>query len=197
MKALQGLSKGANKAIRTLGSSNHCLEEREAHDFYATDPRALEQLLLFEQFAPDIWECACGQGHLSKVLEKRGHNVFSSDLYNYGYGETGVNFLSSNSFFHGDIITNPPYKKSLEFAKKALSIIPDGNKVALFLKLLFLESKARKRFFEKTPPKRVYVSSSRLECAKDGVFKGVSAVAYAWFIWEKGYCGAPEIHWFN
>ena len=24
-----------------------------------------------------------------------------------------------------------------------------------------------------------------------------SATAYAWFIWEKGFKGNPEIHWFN
>ena len=68
-----------------LGASNHSDKERETNDFYATDPNAL--LLLLEQLDKDniklhdrIWECACGQGHLSRVLEQKGHNVFSSDL---------------------------------------------------------------------------------------------------------------------
>ena len=26
---------------------------------------------------------------------------------------------------------------------------------------------------------------------------GSSATAYAWYIWEKGYKGFPEIRWFN
>ena len=56
--------------------------------------------------------------------------------------------------------------------------------------------------FDNEPPKIVYVSSSRLQCAKNGDFetygKGVgTAVAYAWYIWEKGYKGPTELRWFN
>lgn len=85
---------------------------------------------------------------------------------------------------------------------KALELTEDGNKVCMFLKLTFLESKARKELFEKYPPKTVYVSASRLQCAKNGDFatygKGVAtAVAYAWYVWEKGYTGDTIIKWFN
>lgn len=57
----------------------------------------------------------------------------------------------------------------------------------MFLKLTFLEGKARKELFKKYPPKVVYVSSSRLKCALIGDFNntGSSAAAYAWFVWEK------------
>jgi hypothetical protein len=36
-------------------------------------------------------------------------------------------------------------------------------------------------------------------CVKDGDFsiKGSSAIAYAWFVWEKGFTGAPIIKWIN
>ena len=80
-----------------------------------------------------------------------------------------------------------------------MQIIPDGNKVAMFLKLTFLEGQKRKAMFQKYPPKIVYVSSSRLNCAKDGDFEKYksSAIAYAWFVWEKGYQGDPVIKWFN
>ena len=99
-----------------------------------------------------------------------------------------------------DIITNPPYKYAKEFVKHALDTSSIGTKVAMFLKLTFLESKSRKELFEKYPPKVVYVSSSRLQCARNGDFteysKGVgTAVAYAWFVWEKGYTGEPIIRW--
>lgn len=102
----------------------------------------------------------------------------------------------------GDIITNPPYKYAIDFIYKALSIIPDGHKVAMFLKIQFLEGKERKELFRVYPPKIVYVSSSRILCAKNGEFKkmisgGGSAVAYAWFLWEKGYNGETIIRWIN
>lgn len=69
----------------------------------------------------------------------------------------------------------------------------------MFLKLTFLEGKHRARLFEITPPIRVWVSHARLKCAMNGDFEntGGSATAYAWFIWEKGWRGAPEIRWFN
>ena len=67
----------------------------------------------------------------------------------------------------------------------------------MFLKLQFLEGKERKKLFLSQPPKTVYVSSSRIECGMNGEFKKTSAVAYCWYIWEKGYKGATEIKWFN
>ena len=72
----------------------------------------------------------------------------------------------------------------------------------MFLKLQFLEGKARRALFEKYPPKCVYVASGRLLCAKNGDFEkmksgGGSAVAYAWFVWQKGYTGETVIRWIN
>ena len=182
-----------------IGASNHTSKERQPHDYYATEPKAIELLLAEEKFSPCVWECACGEGHLGKVLEANGHNVIATDLVYRGYGErTSIDFLETNvRNFDGDVITNPPYKHALEFVQKALAVVRPGKKVAMFLKLQFLEGKARKRFFECNPPKVVYVSSSRLICAMNGDFKKYtsSAVAYAWFVWEKGFLGYPQIMW--
>ena len=59
--------------------------------------------------------------------------------------------------------------------------------------------KARKEMFRVVPPKIVYVSSSRLKCARNGDFEksDESATAYAWFLWEKGFKDKPIIKWFN
>lgn len=200
---------GNTKSIFTCnGASNHSTEEREQNDYYATEPKAVEILLEQEQFSPYVWECACGEGHISEVLKAHGYKVKSSDLYDRGYeGTEIIDFLTARKedIKHDvsrDIITNPPYKYAKEFVEKALEISMTGTKVAMFLKLTFLESKARKKLFEKYPPKVVYVSSSRLQCAKNGDFekygKGVgTAVAYAWYVWEKGYKGDPVIKWIN
>lgn len=192
---------GNKKSIYvTLGASNHVEEEREKNDYYATQPLAVEKLLEIETFSTNIWECACGEGHISKVLENRGHIVKSTDLIDRGYGETGVDFLKQTNRFDGDIITNPPYKYAQDFIERALFLIPEKRKVAMFLKLQFLEGKRRKSLFLSNPPRTVWVSSSRLACAKNGDFKktGLSgAVAYAWFVWEKGYNGPTHLKWFN
>ena len=69
-----------NSIYSTLGASNHSRTERQNEDYYATEPKAMELLLSEETFAPHVWECACGEGHLSKVLEKHGYDVESTDL---------------------------------------------------------------------------------------------------------------------
>ena len=134
------------------------------------------------------------------MLNKRGYIVKSTDLIDRGYGEGGIDFLRYKGTYNGDIITNPPYKYAKEFVEKALEVIPKGNKVAMFLKLQFLEGKARRKMFDVNPPKLIYVSSGRLRCALGGDFERYAksnAVTYAWFIWEKGYTGEPIVRWFN
>lgn len=196
MKDWTGNSRSAHS---TLGARNYAQRERETNDYYATEPKAVELLLELETFSPNVWECACGEGHLAKVLTEKGYNVLASDLIERGYGEGGIDFLQSTKEFDGDIITNPPYKYAKDFVEHALEVVTEGHKVAMFLKVQFLEGKARKELFEKYPPKTIYVSSSRLVCAPNGDFENApsSAVAYAWFIWEKGYTGDPIVRWFN
>lgn len=191
-----------NSIYKTLGASNHTENERENNDYYATEPKAAELLCEVEHFSPVIWECACGEGHLAKVFQANGYEIRATDLIDRGYGVGGVDFLKENIVFYGDIITNPPYKYAKEFVEHALETVADGYKVAMFLKLQFLEGKARKALFMKYPPKCIYVASGRLLCAKNGEFEkmkagGGSAVAYAWFIWEKGYNGQTVVKWIN
>lgn len=190
----------SRSAHATLGARNYAQHDREENDFYATEPKALELLCDLETFSPTVWECACGQGHLSEVLKSRGYKVISSDLIDRGYGYGDVDFLQSTKQFDGDIITNPPYKFAKEFVEHALDIVTDGHKVVMFLKVQFLEGKARREMFEKYPPKKIYISSSRLRCAMNGDFEKYAksnAVAYAWFIWEKGFTGDTVVKWFN
>lgn len=115
---------GNKKSIfRQIGASNHSEKERQSEDFYATDPKAAELLLEVEKFSPKIWECACGQGHLSKVFEKHGYQVRSTDLVDRGYGEQKDFLFFNDEEWEGDIITNPPYKFATEFIYRALEVM--------------------------------------------------------------------------
>lgn len=136
---------------------------------------------------------------MSEALIGGGYSVTSRDLVDRGYGEVADFLAIDNTEWDGDIVTNPPYRYALEFVEKALAIIPEGRKVAFFLKLTFLEGKGRKHLFQTQPPIRVWVSCSRLLCAMNGKFDkiGGSATAYAWFVWQKGYKGPTEVRWFN
>lgn len=151
---------------------------------------------------PNIWEPACGEGHLSKRLKEYGYKVKSTDLIDRGYGQGGVDFLQETEIWDGDILTNPPYIHAKSFVEKSMDLLPEGRKAFMFLKLQFLEGKARRRLFEQYPPRVVYVSSSRILCAKNGDFDtmraaGGSAVAYGWYEFQKGYRGETLIKWIN
>lgn len=184
-----------------LGASNHSLKDRETNDFYATDPNSLKIFLKALErdnvkLHHNIWECACGKGHLSNVLINNNYDVYSSDLINRGYGET-KDFLKCNDLFDGDILTNPPYKYAKDFVKHSLDLLEDGNYCIMYLKIQFLEGKDRRKLFDKFPPKYVYVNSARQLCAMNGEFEKYNATAlcYCWFIWEKGFKGEPVIRW--
>ena len=180
-----------------LGARNYAKNEREEHDFYATDPTAIDDLLKYETFDKNIWECAVGQGHLAERLKKYGYKVKCSDLIDRGYpGTEIIDFLKEKHNFNGDIITNPPYKYCTEFILNALDSIPYEHKVAMFLKLQTLEGQKRyEEIYSKYPPKTVYVFSKRKNCAKNGEFTGSSAVCYAWFIWVKGEYTTTKLKW--
>ena len=185
--------------FRNLGASNHSLGERQSQDYYATDPKAAELLLEIIPELNNIWECACGEGHLAKVFDNVGKLGKATDLIDRGYGATEDFLLYKEPYHNGDIVTNPPYKYAKEFVEKALELVDVGRYVCMFLKVLFLESRSRKELFIKFPPKVIYVSSSRINCAKNGDFNTYtsSAIAYAWYIWQKGYSGESVVKWIN
>lgn len=143
---------GSAAVFKTLGASNHTDADRQREDYYATEPKATEWLCKLERFEGRILEPSCGEGHMSEVLKAAGYEVVSRDLVDRGYGEVADFLAIDNLAWNGNIVTNPPYKYAQQFVEKALSIIPEGKKVAMFLKLTFLEGKARRTLFRSTPP---------------------------------------------
>jgi hypothetical protein len=182
--------------FKTLWSSSHTEWEREKNDYYATDPSAGRFLLELEKFN-NVLEPACWEWHLSKVFEIAGIKVTSSDIVDRWYW--WVKWFAEYDYWWGDIVTNPPYKYAQEFVEHALSITLPWAKIAMFLKLQFLEWKKRKKFFLQNPPKIIYVSSSRIKCAMNGDFDlyPSSAVAYARYVWINWYFGDPVVKRFN
>lgn len=176
---------------------------REENDFYATEPEAIDRLLAVCSMPRDkkIWECACGNGNLSKRLEELGFSdVVSTDLVDRGYGVGGVNFLtdfSEEGSFDGTILTNPPYRYAVEFCKQALKLVSAGNRVYMFLRIQFLETKKRAEWFKsgESGLKTVYVFGERIGCWINNQKKGSSAQAYCWFEFEKCYEGDVTVKW--
>ncbi len=166
-------------------------------DFYPTPRWATQALVDHESFKGTVWEPACGDGAMSEVLEENGLRVFSSDLHVRGFGKSGVDFLKYDTGVWPNIITNPPYNLAGEFVLRALK--KSEKKVSLLLRLAFLEGAARQQnIFQKTPLARVWVFSERVTFYPKGEERASGGTtAYAWFVWEHGHVGSPEIKWIS
>lgn len=201
----------AQSVFATNGASSHSTKERANNDYYATDPKAVKLLLEIETFKDTILEPCCGEGHIAQELEKHGKNTVRFDLVDRkqidGKMMTKLDFLDNNYSLDKpipaeplfDIITNPPYSLAQDFIEQSLELVTPGDKIAMFLPIRYLEGKKRRKLFEKYPPRTIHVSSSRLACARNGLFDGKegNAVCYCWFIWVKGFTGVTQIKWFN
>lgn len=167
---------------------------RDEHDFYPTHPGATRSLLTVERFDGRIWEPACGAGDMSRVLEGSGYDVISTDLIDRGYGEGGRDFLMEWTPLAPNIVTNPPFRWAIEFTDRALQLTT--GKVALFLRLAFLEGVERGKWFKQVPLARVWVMSRRVPMQRgklQEVGDGHSVIAFAWFIFEHGHHGPPAL----
>lgn len=172
--------------------------DRDKDDFYPTPAPATQALLRLEPFGPTIWEPACGDGAISKVLEAAGHKVISTDLNDMGFGESRIDFLMEQRLLAPHIITNPPFKNAEAFVRKALDL--GAEKVAMLLRLAWLEGSERKRLFDSTPLARVLVASRRLQMLRGGKMEkagGGSMIAFAWFVWDRSHVGPPQLGWFD
>lgn len=170
--------------------------EKSSADFWPTPSWVTKSLLAHETFSLQVWEPACGDGAIARVLDDNGYAVYSSDLHDRGYGVVGVDFLGT-AVSKGDIITNPPFAIAHSFAEHAVSL---GGKTALLLPLSFLEGqKRRDTLFTVTPPSRVRVLSKRVTFVAPGVTRKVSGTRpMAWFIWDAASSyepWPPEIYW--
>jgi hypothetical protein len=168
----------------------------EGPDFFPTPAWATYALLDNERFRGETWECACGDGAMSRILETACERVISSDLYQRGYGETGHDFI--NTIRSADnIITNPPYNCAEAFVRTG--VLRSKRKFALLLRLAFLEGANRANtIFSKVPPSRVWVFSERITFYPAGAErKGSGTTAYAWFVWDKDAPSGTELMWFK
>lgn len=171
-------------------------------DYYQTPAWATEELLKKEKFEGTILEPCAGAGAISKVLEEKGFQVISSDIRDDEnvYGMKNLDMFTLKGFQANNVITNPPYFCAIDSIKKSLEIT--DRKVAMIFKLQFLESQKRYELFKTTPLKNVYVFCKRVVMwnellqPDDGTrSQHGGTIAFAWYVWEHGYIGKPQIDW--
>jgi len=179
-----------------MAASTKAPKDRQADDFYSTPRSTIEQLLAVEPFDGSIWEPACGDGAISRVLQEHGAHVVSSDLVDRGYGITGVDFLMERKPLADNVLTNPPFRLGTEFATHALGLV--AGKVAMLLKVGFLEGPTRECLHQSLA--RVWVIRRRVTFLKDGKdfsrSNGKGGIhSYAWFVWDRAHSGPVTLGW--
>ncbi|TKD50199.1 hypothetical protein [Sphingomonas baiyangensis] len=183
-------------AVAYVGAQTVDHVNREANDFYPTHPGATRALLTVEKFDGAIWECAAGEGDMSRELEAAGYAVVSTDLIARGYCADRVDFLMEWQARAPNIVTNPPFKLAAQFVDHALTLTT--GKVAMFLRLAFLEGVERGAWFPNTPLARVWVMSRRVPMWRGEVRNEIGSVmAMAWFVWDHAHSGPPTIGWLD
>lgn len=172
---------------------------RPKGDFYATPRSAVIALLDKEHFGNSVIEPCCGNGAISKVLAEKGHEVISRDLYDWGFGETGRDFLDDEVVDVDAVITNPPFRLSMEFTLQALKCTKSRQgKVAMLNRIQWLEGIKRKTLFENYPLSKVWVFSRRIPRMNRFDFEGIpstSLLCFAWFIFDWKHAGDPHLGW--
>jgi methylase of polypeptide subunit release factors len=147
------------------------------NDFVRTPKEITEALLRYEKFEGTILEPCCGDGAISKILEKT-NKVYSFDKFAHGYGKEKDLFEITEKY--DNIITNPPFTQQ-QLVKKHL--LPLANKkLALlwYVKNLGNEIEAR----SSKGLKNVYVFDKRIEWKETKL-----GWLFAWYVWEKGFEG--------
>lgn len=176
---------------------------RIPNEFYPTPPEATRALLSVETFDGDIWEPACGDGRIAKVLAEHGHAVVSTDLHAYGVGTTGVDFLREKRARAKHIVTNPPYGWGLadRFVRRALSLTREtGGKVAMLLNMKSLCHPVRTASWRRTPPARLYAVDDIVCWPEDRYGKPPAKFTehrYVWAVWTPDHVGPPAFWWLS
>lgn len=175
--------------------------ERKPADLYPTPVDATESIIpLLEaiDLSPDpeltgplriqrVWEPACGDGRLARVLEHHGYEVTSSDLRECipHPGEGGVDFLKpsvQSCFKYDAIITNPPFSHAREFVERARKIAPV---VIMLVKQNYWNTKGRLSMWDEHRPTFFLPITWRLAFLK--AERGNSPLMdCAWCVWIAG-----------
>lgn len=156
-------------AVKIVGANG----DRHANDFYPTPKECTVALLKTEliKYGSKVWEPACGEGHIVKVLEKHGRPCHGTDI------QTGTDFLTAKLPFGTDwIITNPPFSLADKFIRKCAEF---GVPFALLLKSQYWHSARRKPLFDDITPSYIFPLTWR----PDFTGQGNSLMDMMWCVW--------------
>ena len=178
--------------------------ERRPRDAYFTEPWVTEALCRAVEFdnLGLLWEPACGDGRMAKVLDRWHATVVASDIADYGFGETGHDFLDPATLhWLGErrvgriaaIVTNPPFDQAIQFIQHALALTePALGKVAIVQRHEF-DAPAKNHPLFQPPFAAKLVLHKRPRWSDED--KASPRFPYAWYLWDWRHKGEPVIRY--
>ncbi len=187
---------------RNLSSTNrHNAEKRHIADYYVTPVKDIITFLgaLDEEVTLDFWDkiildpCCGGDSTHDMSYPKALKEYYAIqdsyigiktiDIREDSLAEIKCDYIQTKLDYKPFlIISNPPFNQAMEFIKKALDDVEDGGYVAMLLRLNFLETKARKDFFDNYMSTWIFVHHKRMSFTDAG---GTDSVAYCHMVWKK------------
>jgi hypothetical protein len=124
--------------------------------------------------------------------------VLASDIADRGCGAKLADFMATQWLAADNIVSNPPFGIAEAFVKHALDVT--NRKVAMLLPSIWVQGDERSRWLETTPLRRIYFITPRPSMPPGPVIvagekPGNGTKDFAWFVWERGYEGRPEVRW--
>jgi len=188
-----------------MSGSNRHIARQSSHDNYETPAWAVRALLRREPLYGRVLEPCCGPGAIVREIERIDPDVdvtacdYREGTRIAGFG--GVDFTAPiDNGLRGSfdfVITNPPFKLAEKMVSNALFVA--RKRVYFFQRSAWMEGGARFRnVWSCTPLRKVLVFVNRVDCYPEGEItfkKGM--YCFAWYCWEIGYTGAPELAWID
>lgn len=176
---------GLPNAATIIGGAGS--NKRRELDFYPTPVEVTHALMLFlaeKNLTPSlIWEPACGNGAMQDVLELYVDRVIGTDI------QDGMDYFETPCPMGMDaVITNPPFKTSEQFIRKALNEAP---LVAMVLKSQYWHAAKRATLFRERPPAYILPLLWRPDFTMGG--KGSPTMDVMWTVWVRGQHRAEYI----
>lgn len=117
------------------------------------------------------------------VLEEWGMNVISNDLREDSPATYHSDFLqATQENIYDLVITNPPFAIAQQIIEKSLQVCKEWWYVVMLLRLNYIGSNDRAKFWKKYPPYAIYADNKRMSFTPDW---GTDSIEYAHFVWKK------------
>lgn len=172
--------------IGAMMAGGNATEIRERDGLYPTPDDVTEALFTaWEPRSRVVWEPACGDGRMARVIEGRGYFVSASDIADHGYGEAGVDFLTTERARAPCIITNPPFPLAFRFIEHAKRL--GVHELALVLKSTYWHAANRAALFEAWKPSLIMP----LQWRPDFLGLGRPTMEVQWCVWSSYQYGGP------